>query len=771
MARAPRRRTSGALAMSCATLLTAGWVLLSAQQPASDQREVSWGRAREAASGGYRTITDGSGLVEVDADFPLDIDTSNLDAVCRAQDEAVRRATTRAELYLRHLGIDEDPGTSARKAMTRFRLGAIATYQGKMDETIAHLQKARELLEPFTSDFPDIVPPLLAIEEALGTAHLRRGEVENCMHLPNAERCLFPVLPGGRHQRQAGASAAVERFEAYLKADPDDLEVRWLLNVAHMLLGSYPEDLPPQHRLPPELFRGAEEMPAFADVAAGTGLGREDIAGGTIAEDFDGDGLVDVLLTSVDKCRPARLYRNAGDGTFEDRTEAAGLAGQLGAINSVQTDYNNDGRLDIFLLRGGWEFPIRNSLLRNNGDGTFTDVTAETGLGGAHPTHSAAWADFDDDGWLDVFVAHELVKSQMFRNRGDGTFEDVTTKAGVASLALTKGVVAGDFDNDGFPDLYLSNMFADNFLFRNNGDFTFTEMAVAAGVAKPDLSFPTWFFDYDNDGWLDLFVASYPNSLTEFVKHYVDQPETAETLALYRNKGDGTFEDVSNAAGLDRVVPAMGANFGDLDNDGYLDMYLGTGTPSFSALMPNIMLRNDGGRRFVDVTAATATGHLQKGHGVAFVDLDNDGDEDVVANLGGAVPGDSYTEALFENPGAGGDNRWIAVRLIGVKSNRAGIGAKIRVRLKDGDGGSALRYREVTSGGSFGANSLMQHIGIGDASIESLEVVWPASGTTQVFRDVPVNSFLEIRELDSTFTVKTPPRIELRREPPPVHKP
>ena len=169
----------------------------------------------------------------------------------------------------------------------------------------------------------------------------------------------------------------------------------------------------------------------------------------------------------------------------------------------------------------------------------------------------------------------------------------------------------------------------------------------------------------------------------------------------------------SGETGLARVVPAMGSNFGDLDNDGYLDMYLGTGTPSFSALMPNIMLRNDEGRRFQDVTAATGTGHLQKGHGVAFADLDNDGDEDVVINLGGAVPGDNYADALFEKPGAGAGNNWISLRLVGVKSNRAGIGAKIRVRLKGAASGSALRYREVSSGGSFGANSLMQHIGLG----------------------------------------------------------
>jgi len=742
---------------TAAVLSIAAWALVVGHAQSSDQRAIVWSRAEESASGLYRTITDGSGLVEVDTEYPPEVDADDLAAVCRGKDAAIRRATTRAEQDLRQLGIDDDPTTSGRRSRVQMRLGAIATFQGDMDKAIVHLTRARDGLAGFGDDFPDTVKPRLALEEMLGAAHMRRGEVQNCMLDPNADRCLFPVLAGGRHRQVDGVSVAADQFAKYLEIAPDDLEVRWLLNVAHMLLGKYPAGVPERHLLAPELFASEHVMPRFVDAAGSTGLGRTDIAGGTITDDFDGDGLLDVLFSSVEKCTPARLYRNTGTGTFEERTEQAGLTAQFGAINAIQTDYNNDGHLDVLMLRGGWEFPIRNSLLRGNGDGTFTDVTRQAGLsGGQHLTHSAAWLDYDNDGWLDVFVGHELTKSQLFRNRGDGTFEDVTTRAGVASLAVTKGVAAGDFDGNGYPDLYLSNMFAENFLFKNNGDGTFSEVGVKAGVDQPRLSFPTWFFDYDNDGWLDIFVASYPNSVTEFVKHYLKQPTPAETLKLYRNKGDGTFADVSADVGLARVVPAMGANFGDLDNDGYLDMYLGTGTPSFSALIPNIMLRNDQGRRFQDVTAATGTGHLQKGHGVAFADLDNDGDEDVVINLGGAVPGDNYADALFENPGAGKGNNWVSLKLVGVKSNRAAIGAKIRVNLAGATSGSRLRYREVTSGGSFGANSLMQHIGLGTATIASVEITWPASKTVQTLRDVPVNRFLEVREGDSGFSVKTP---------------
>jgi hypothetical protein len=320
-------------------------------------------------------------------------------------------------------------------------------------------------------------------------------------------------------------------------------------------------------------------------------------------------------------------------------------------------------------------------------------------------------------------------------------------------------VAAGDYDGDGRPDLYVSNMFGANVLYHNDGGLAFSDRAPRLGVDKPFLSFPTWFFDYDNDGHLDIFVSSYPASVDEFVKHYLGQPAAAETLALYRNRGDGTFADATREAGLSRVVPTMGANFGDLDNDGFLDAYLGTGTPAFGAVLPNIMLRNDAGRRFVDVTAATGTGHLQKGHGIAFADLDGDGDQDVVLNVGGAVPGDAYEDALFENPGVGKGRNWIRVRLVGVKSNRAAIGARITLRLRGAGPGSPLRYREVTSGGSFGANPLVQHIGLGTATgVELLEVEWPASGSRQSFREVPANVLLEIREFADTYVVQEPKR-------------
>jgi hypothetical protein len=233
-------------------------------------------------------------------------------------------------------------------------------------------------------------------------------------------------------------------------------------------------------------------------------------------------------------------------------------------------------------------------------------------------------------------------------------------------------------------------------------------------------------------------------------------------MKLYRNTGTSTFTDVTVQTHLDRGVAAMGANFGDVDNDGFLDFYLGTGAPTYTALMPNLLYRNHDGNYFVDITSSSGTGHLQKGHGVSFADLDNDGDEDLFENLGGAVPGDKYNTVLFLNPGH--TNRWISIKLVGVKSNRAAIGANIKLTLAGPGPAKSIRYREVSSGGSFGASPLMQHIGIGKApTIASIEVTWPTSKTRQVFKNVAPNQFIEIKEFEKSYTKRNIKQLTLKK--------
>lgn len=303
-----------------------------------------------------------------------------------------------------------------------------------------------------------------------------------------------------------------------------------------------------------------------------------------------------------------------------------------------------------------------NSLLRNNGDGTFSDVTRESGLYCRFPTQTASWADYNGDGWVDLFIGNEHsptaeAPSQLFQNNGDGTFSDVAVAKGAAIKGFIKGCVWGDYDNDGHPDLYASLINGANVLLHNGGpknDFKFTNAATAAAVQEPLVSFPCWFFDYDQDGWEDLFVSGFDfrqfeTAADEVTKDYLGLPVKAELPRLYHNNKKGGFTEVSQAMQVNKVLYTMGCNYGDLNNDGYPDFYAATGTPDFRALIPNRMFLNGGGKAFYDVTTAGGFGHLQKGHGVAFGDLDNDGDQDVYNVLGGSYDGDNFMNALFLN--------------------------------------------------------------------------------------------------------------------------
>ena len=461
----------------------------------------------------------------------------------------------------------------------------------------------------------------------------------------------------------------------------------------------------------------------------------------------------------MDSCQAMQFFRRTESGQFA-RVISRSLDSQLGGLNLVHADYDNDGCKDILVLRGGWELAQRKSLLHNDCHGSFTDVTARVGL--AVPTTSsqtAVWTDFNNDGRLDLFVGNENASAQLFQQRPDGTFVDVAAAAGVAKSAFTKGVTAGDYDNDGWPDLYVSNNPGPNFLYHNNGNGTFTELGQAAGVTGPSRGFATWFFDYDNDGWPDLFVTSYFISVEESARTYLGLPTNAGTLKLYRNLGDGTFRDVTRQTALDKVYMPMGANFGDIDNDGFLDIYLGTGSPSYASLLPNVLLRNRGGTSFVDVTASSGTGEWHKGHGVAFADLDGDGEEEIIEEIGGAAPGDAHALRLYRNPGHGND--WLNVTLSGRRSNRWAIGARVSVTVEDFAGSRRAIHRTVGSGGSFGGSPLRQHLGLGrGAHIAALDIWWPASNTRQHFTDVAVNQSIEITESALDYT-----RVVTRRLP------
>jgi FG-GAP-like repeat/ASPIC and UnbV len=603
-----------------------------------------------------------------------------------------------------------------------------------------------------------------SVEQLLAFTYLRQAIHEQCVLPGRTDRCMLPVpgtgMPGGYEGVELldRALEVLEPLLAEASDDPESVFSRWLLNLAHGLRGSYPDSVPEELRIPWPLTNNTS-LPRFEEVAGGLGLDLMGQAGGSIMDDLDGDGDLDLFISSFHFTDQLRYFVNLGDGSFEDRSEAAGLTGLVGGLTFRHGDYDNDGDIDIFVLRGGWERDEGqpNSLLRNNGDGTFDDVTEEAGLLEYAPTQAGAWADYDGDGWLDLFVGAEAemreappkaYRSRLFRNRGDGTFEDVSEATGLVILGFVKAAVWGDYDNDGSPDLFVSRFDESNLLFRNPGDWPapgrFEEVGGQAGVRDPRQSFQSWFWDYDNDGWLDLMVFNFSFDPWDEVLSYLDQPFGSDTPRLYRNRGDGTFEDATPVTLLDRLFFTMGSDFGDLDNDGFLDFYAGTGLPPMSVLLPNRMYRNLGGRGFEDVSAS-GFAHLGKGHGVSFGDIDNDGDQDVYAVMGGANQGDRYRNVLFENPG--NDNDWITLRLEGTIANRSAVGARVRVVVQKADGTERSIYNYVGLPGSFGGSSLQQEIGLGSAdSIVLVEIVWPGSGKVEVFRDAEMNRVYRIVE-------------------------
>ena len=296
----------------------------------------------------------------------------------------------------------------------------------------------------------------------------------------------------------------------------------------------------------------------------------------------------------------------------------------------------------------------------------------------------------------------------------------------------------------------MSNYKGANRLYRNNANGTFTDEAEALRVTQPITSFPAWFWDVDNDGVLDIYVAAYAAEIADLAASALGLPVTTELAKLYRGTGKGGFEEVSGRFNLKRPNAPMGSNFGDLDNDGYLDFYLGTGYPRIQNLMPNVMYRNRRGRGFADVSTSGGFAHLQKGHGVVFADFDHDGDQDIFEEMGGAFPGDKAHNVFYENPGFG--NHWLTLKLVGVRSNRSAIGARIRAEIIE-DGARRSVYKHVNSGGTFGANPLRQTIGLGKASrIEVLEVFWPTTGETQTWTNVRADQAIQIVEGEASYS-------------------
>lgn len=637
---------------------------------------------------------------------------------------------------------------------------------GKNEQAIIEFE---ELLK--TADDAKADPQsLVQIKKLLALCYVRIGETNNCIQQFNEESCLMPLRGKGVYTYQIGSRKAIQLYEDLLKTDPNDNESIWMLNFAYMTVGEYPQKVPKQFLIPKSFFASDYDLPKFKNIAAKIGVGVVGLSGGTCVEDFNNDGLLDIMASAWGMNEQLRYIENNGDGHFTEKTDAAKLTGLVSGLNLQHADYDNDGFVDVLVLRGAWwqsSGNIPNSLLKNNGDGTFTDVTMQAGLLSFHPTQTAAWADFNNDGWLDLFIGNESALAfknncELYLNNQDGTFTDITAQAGFNGYqAYVKGVTAGDVNNDGWQDLYISTLTSTNMLLLNQttepgGLPIFMDVSEQAGVKEPFGGFSTWMFDFNNDGWLDIFAGSYGGTTQLLAAEVSTLNAQGKQLGgnprLYINdgKGDKTslhFTDITKQVGLTNALFVMGSNYGDLDNDGWLDFYLGTGAPGYSAVVPNKMFRNNEGNGLQDVTTSGGFGVLQKGHGIGFGDLDNDGDQDIYSVFGGALDGDVFSNAFFLNP-IGNQQSWVTLKLIGTTSNRMAVGARVKITAI-GKGGKERQINLlVNTGSSFGGNSLQLETGLGDATaIQQVEVIWPdADRSVSVYKNIPINKYVELTQ-------------------------
>jgi hypothetical protein len=580
--------------------------------------------------------------------------------------------------------------------------------------------------------------------EILGKCGLYEQSEAELLKVPKESRLY------GRARHEAAVSMgragklqrAAELGVDAMNADPSNERARYWLWLTARKMGAYPAFVPEDYRM--EVTCGYEKpVVEFKDIAPQIGLDKTSGGRGIAIFDYDNDGFLDIAIAAAHG--GCSLYHNNGDGTFTDVSIGSGIDKSVNTFALLAADYNNDGWVDLYVTRLGF-YGGEGELLRNNGDGTFTNVTAEAGLTLWGPAFGASWVDYDGDGFLDLFIANNLgglfdrkTPNRLFHNNGDGTFTETTEQAGLKTVWPTIGCAWGDYDNDGRPDLFVSNAMGRSQLYHNNGDGTFTDVSEKAGVTEQAFGTNAAFWDYDNDGWLD--IAQFVWSDHEDVIHtmrFGDGPPDSSPMRVYRNNRDGTFTQVNRQLGLNGAWGTMSANIGDVNNDGYIDVVLGNGSPKMDRLDPMVLLEFDGAR-FRNTTFAAGLAYRGKSHGVNIADLFGDGRMSILVASGGQYPGDLLTTSVYYPNRLAGN--YVNIRLVGVRSNRSAIGAKISVQA-DGH----WQYREVSGGTNFGCLPLEQHFGFSSTPcIDVIEVRWP-SGLQQRFEGPPINHTYEFTE-------------------------
>ena len=643
---------------------------------------------------------------------------------------------------------------------------------GEYEKAIEVLEEA--LYEEYKND-PDNLH-ILDLLEDISITYIKAAELVNQSDGSSKLVCTLPINNQIGYSNTNYSYSAINYLNKWLDIEPENLKARWLLNIVYMTLGNYPDSVPNNLFIKINENKSNLNLQRFSDISSQVGITDINLSGGSIIEDFDNDGYFDIVTSTWNPDESLILYQNKGNGVFTKLTLDANLDSQLGGLNINHTDYNNDGLIDILVMRGGWmrsNGQMRMSLLKNIGNNVFNDVTKDVKLDFPnYPSQNSTWGDFDNDGDLDLYACNESepdddfdtksfkFPSQLFQNNDDETFSDISGKANVKNFGYCKGSSWGDFDNDGDLDLYVSNFASENRLYKNNGDATFTDIAKDLKIQNPISSFTTWFWDFNNDGWLDIFVAGYGSKIEDVASSYLGIKNNGEKMKLYQNDQNGGFIDVTEMVGLNGIHLTMAANYGDFNNDGWLDLYLGTGYPSYDVITPNIAYLNNKGKNFIDVTYELGLGQLHKGHGISFGDIDRDGDQDIFAQIGGFYPGDGFYNFLYKNPTK--SNNWVSIKLKGVNSNSIGIGARIKITIVKQNKNLEEIHSLVSSGGSFGSSTFEQHIGLGSAKeIKEIQIYWPTSSKVQILKNVPINTAIFVEENKQDYTIREIPPINI----------
>jgi tetratricopeptide (TPR) repeat protein len=536
--------------------------------------------------------------------------------------------------------------------------------------------------------------------------------------------------------------AALSHENRALDVNPRNAPARFWAWLAAQRLGGYPEWVAASNRMQMQTGH-AKAGVEYEEISARVGLDKTSGGRGIAVFDYDNDGRLDVAIACAHG--GLSLYRNNGDGSFTDVSVESGLYHGTNGFGIAAGDYLNTGYPGLAVCRAGF-FGGMVELWRNNGDGTFTDVSLESGVSSWGPSFTCSWCDYDLDGRLELFVCTNIAglfdrrtPHKLFHNNGDGTFTEVAAQAGIVSRWPAIGHTWGDYNNDGFPDLFLSNAIGEPQLFRNNGDGTFTDVTSESGLGLPVMAFNAQFCDIDNDGWLD--IIQYTWGPHEDTVHSMQTGGTApdgHPTRVYRNNRDGSFSLIGRELGLTECWGSMSGNAADLNNDGYLDIALGNGGPLMDRIEPLVLYESDG-KQFRNVTFSAGLPATGKGHGVNCADLFGDGRMIILSATGGAFPGDLLTTAVFapkQRPG-----NYLAVLLTGTKSNRAAIGSRLKLVA-----GGREQYRVINNGSNFGCLPPQQHFGLGRlTAVDQLEVWWP-SGLREVFEHLPVNTRVRITE-------------------------